>query len=46
VLQGFGRRVMEKQGWKDGESLGSSQVGITDALESEGQHPNCKRGFG
>ncbi|KAG1932338.1 G patch domain-containing protein 3 [Pimephales promelas] len=44
--KGFGRRVMEKQGWKDGESLGSSQVGITDALESEGQHPNCKRGFG
>ncbi|XP_034553627.1 G patch domain-containing protein 3 [Notolabrus celidotus] len=44
--KGFGRRLMEKQGWKDGEGLGHSQIGIPDALESEGQHPNCKRGFG
>ncbi|XP_018541901.1 G patch domain-containing protein 3 [Lates calcarifer] len=44
--KGVGRRVMEKQGWKDGEGLGSSQPGIPEALENEGQHPNCKRGFG
>ncbi|KAF6739878.1 G patch domain-containing protein 3 [Oryzias melastigma] len=44
--KGFGRRVMEKQGWRDGEGLGNSQVGIADALENEGQHPHCKRGFG
>ncbi|XP_075965379.1 G patch domain-containing protein 3 [Anarhichas minor] len=44
--KGFGRRLMERQGWKDGEGLGHSQVGIPDALEGEGQHPNCKRGFG
>ncbi|XP_019742002.1 G patch domain-containing protein 3 [Hippocampus comes] len=44
--KGFGRRVMEKQGWKDGEGLGSSQAGIPDALENEGKHPHCKRGFG
>ncbi|XP_077577432.1 G patch domain-containing protein 3 [Stigmatopora nigra] len=44
--KGFGRRVMEKQGWKDGEGLGSSQIGIPDALENEGKHPHCKRGFG
>ncbi|XP_029958610.1 G patch domain-containing protein 3 [Salarias fasciatus] len=44
--KGVGRRVMEKQGWKDGEGLGSSQAGIPEALENEGQHPNCKRGFG
>ncbi|XP_054637730.1 G patch domain-containing protein 3 [Dunckerocampus dactyliophorus] len=44
--KGFGRRVMEKQGWKDGEGLGSSQIGISEALENEGQHPRCKRGFG
>ncbi|XP_070691695.1 G patch domain-containing protein 3 [Pempheris klunzingeri] len=44
--KGFGRRLMEKQGWKDGEGLGHSQVGMPEALESEGQHPNCKRGFG
>ncbi|MEQ2248780.1 G patch domain-containing protein 3 [Ilyodon furcidens] len=44
--KGFGRRVMEKQGWRDGEGLGSSQVGMPEALENEGQHPRCKRGFG
>ncbi|XP_062322539.1 G patch domain-containing protein 3 [Osmerus eperlanus] len=44
--KGFGRRVMEQQGWKDGEGLGNSQAGIPDALENEGQHPRCKRGFG
>ncbi|KAK5604829.1 hypothetical protein CRENBAI_008915 [Crenichthys baileyi] len=44
--KGFGRRVMEKQGWRDGEGLGGSQVGMPEALENEGQHPRCKRGFG
>nr|XP_033495908.1 G patch domain-containing protein 3 [Epinephelus lanceolatus] len=44
--KGFGRRLMERQGWKDGEGLGHSQIGIPDALENDGQHPNCKRGFG
>lgn len=37
---------MEKQGWKDGDGLGHSQVGLAEALENEGQHPKCKRGFG
>lgn len=46
VLQGIGRRVMEKQGWKDGSGLGHSKVGMAEALENEGQHPKCKRGFG
>ncbi|XP_068616500.1 G patch domain-containing protein 3 [Brachionichthys hirsutus] len=44
--KGFGRRVMEKQGWKDGEGLGHSRIGIPEALDNEGQHPRCKRGFG
>ncbi|XP_068179531.1 G patch domain-containing protein 3 [Antennarius striatus] len=44
--KGFGRRVMEKQGWKDGEGLGHSQIGIPEALDAEGQNPRCKRGFG
>ncbi|KAM6967867.1 G patch domain-containing protein 3 [Aplochiton taeniatus] len=44
--KGVGRHVMEKQGWKDGEGLGNSQAGIPEALENEGQHPKCKRGFG
>ncbi|XP_036829893.1 G patch domain-containing protein 3 isoform X2 [Oncorhynchus mykiss] len=44
--KGVGRRVMEKQGWKEGKGLGNSQAGIPEALENEGQHPKCKRGFG
>ncbi|MGH0142243.1 UNVERIFIED_CONTAM: hypothetical protein FKN15_076103 [Acipenser sinensis] len=44
--KGIGRRVMEKQGWKDGSGLGHSKVGMAEALENEGQHPKCKRGFG
>lgn len=44
--KGVGRRVMEKQGWREGEGLGSSRPGMSEALENEGQHPNCKRGFG
>ncbi|XP_043117202.1 G patch domain-containing protein 3 [Puntigrus tetrazona] len=44
--KGVGRRVMEKQGWRDGEGLGNSRRGMPEALENEGQHPNCKRGFG
>ncbi|KAJ7985667.1 hypothetical protein DPEC_G00354440 [Dallia pectoralis] len=44
--KGVGRRVMEKQGWKEGQGLGNSQAGIPEALENEGQHPKCKRGFG
>ncbi|XP_048882104.1 G patch domain-containing protein 3 [Brienomyrus brachyistius] len=44
--KGVGRRVMEKQGWRDGEGLGHSQAGMADALVNEGQHPRCKRGLG
>nr|XP_021322436.1 G patch domain-containing protein 3 isoform X3 [Danio rerio] len=44
--KGVGRRLMEKQGWRDGEGLGNSQMGMAEALENEGQHPHCKRGFG
>ncbi|MBN3310912.1 GPTC3 protein, partial [Amia calva] len=44
--KGVGRRLMEQQGWREGQGLGHSRPGIAEALESEGQHPNCKRGFG
>ena len=45
-LQGVGRRVMEKQGWKEGKGLGSSKEGIKDALNNDGQKPGDKRGLG
>ncbi|KAI1894935.1 hypothetical protein AGOR_G00120880 [Albula goreensis] len=44
--KGVGRRLMERQGWRDGDGLGQSRAGMPDALETEGQHPKCKRGFG
>ncbi|KAJ8290182.1 hypothetical protein GJAV_G00009670 [Gymnothorax javanicus] len=44
--KGVGRKLMEKQGWRDGAGLGQSGAGISEALETEGQHPKCKRGFG
>ncbi|CAH1244399.1 GPATCH3 [Branchiostoma lanceolatum] len=44
--KGLGRKIMERQGWRDGEGLGSWKKGPADALENEGQGPRDKRGFG
>ncbi|XP_074642547.1 G patch domain-containing protein 3-like [Tubulanus polymorphus] len=44
--KGFGRKLMEKQGWKDGQGLGSSFPGMAEALENDGQNPKCRHGFG
>ena len=44
--KGFGRKILEKQGWKEGHGLGSSVKGIADALENDGQHPKDRKGFG
>ncbi|XP_048638659.1 G patch domain-containing protein 3, partial [Marmota marmota marmota] len=44
--KGIGRRVMERQGWAEGQGLGSSCSGVPEALDGDGQHPRCKRGLG
>ncbi|ELT87104.1 hypothetical protein CAPTEDRAFT_150255 [Capitella teleta] len=44
--RGFGRQLMERHGWKDGEGLGPSVAGMKDALGSDGQKPRDKTGFG
>uniref|UniRef100_A0A8C8R5F5 G-patch domain containing 3 n=1 Tax=Pelusios castaneus TaxID=367368 RepID=A0A8C8R5F5_9SAUR len=44
--KGIGRKVMERQGWIEGLGLGSSNLGMAEALDNEGQHPKCKRGLG
>ncbi|KAM4702377.1 G patch domain-containing protein 3 [Discoglossus pictus] len=44
--KGIGRKVMERQGWKEGTGLGPRGAGMPDALENEGQKPKCRRGFG
>ena len=37
---------MSQQGWTEGQSLGSSQTGLVDALGNDGQKPSDKRGLG
>ncbi|XP_009956437.1 PREDICTED: G patch domain-containing protein 3, partial [Leptosomus discolor] len=44
--RGFGRKVLEQQGWTEGLGLGSSSSGMAEALDNEGQNPRCKRGLG
>jgi hypothetical protein len=44
--KGVGRKIMEKQGWKEGSGLGSTIKGIADALDTEGQHPRDRKGLG
>ncbi|NXF31301.1 GPTC3 protein, partial [Nyctibius bracteatus] len=44
--KGFGRKVLEQQGWTEGLGLGSSNSGMAEALDNEGQNPRCRRGLG
>ncbi|XP_070542867.1 G patch domain-containing protein 3-like [Ptychodera flava] len=44
--KGIGRKVLEKQGWTDGEGLGSSVKGQAEALTNEGQNPRQRTGLG
>ncbi|XP_038613957.1 LOW QUALITY PROTEIN: G patch domain-containing protein 3 [Tachyglossus aculeatus] len=44
--KGIGRRLMERQGWAEGQGLGSTNLGRPEALDGDGQDPRCKRGLG
>ncbi|RUS73382.1 hypothetical protein EGW08_018860, partial [Elysia chlorotica] len=44
--KGVGRRVMERQGWQEGQGLGSSRPGIVSALSADGQSSRNKSGLG
>ncbi|XP_069333614.1 G patch domain-containing protein 3 [Eulemur rufifrons] len=44
--KGIGRKVMERQGWAEGQGLGSRCSGLPEALDGDGQHPRCKHGLG
>lgn len=46
LFQGFGRKVLEQQGWTEGLGLGSNNSGMAEALDNEGQNPRCRRGLG
>ena len=44
--KGVGRKIMERQGWTDGEGLGSTIKGLSEALDNDGQNPKDRSGFG
>lgn len=44
--KGVGRKILEKQGWQEGQGLGSTIKGIAEALENDGQNPRDRKGFG
>jgi hypothetical protein len=44
--KGIGRKILEDQGWSEGQGLGSSIRGIPDALDNDGQNPKDRKGFG
>lgn len=44
--RGIGRKIMERAGWKDGQGLGSTIKGISDALGNDGNEPFDRRGLG
>jgi hypothetical protein len=44
--KGVGRKILERQGWQEGEGLGSTVKGIAEALENDGQNPRERKGLG
>ncbi|KAF8781389.1 G patch domain-containing protein 3 [Argiope bruennichi] len=44
--KGFGRKILEAQGWKQGQGVGKNAAGIAEPLPNEGQIPSDKKGLG
>ncbi|XP_054707638.1 G patch domain-containing protein 3-like [Uloborus diversus] len=44
--KGFGRKILEAQGWKQGQGIGRNCSGIPEPLSNDGQKPFDKKGFG
>lgn len=44
--KGIGRKLLESQGWQEGQGLGRNKMGISEALTGKGQKPYNKRGLG
>ena len=43
--KGVGRKILEKQGWTEGEGIGMQQ-GIAEPITEDWKHPNDRSGFG
>jgi hypothetical protein len=44
--RGIGRKILEQHGWQDGQGLGTTIIGMADALGNDGQGPSDRRGLG
>ncbi|KAG8177578.1 hypothetical protein JTE90_011744 [Oedothorax gibbosus] len=44
--KGFGRKILESQGWKQGQGVGRDAAGISEPISNDGQRPFDKKGFG
>lgn len=45
-MQGIGSKVLKRSGWVAGSGVGATNQGITEPVESDGQHPSNKHGLG
>lgn len=41
-FQGIGRRLLERAGWQDGQGLGSSTIGISEPVTTDGAKTSVK----
>ena len=46
TAQGIGSKVLKQSGWKEGSGIGRSSKGRPEPVDTEGQHPHNKTGFG
>lgn len=44
--KGIGSKVLKRSGWKQGSGVGRASDGRAEPVETEGQHPSNKTGFG
>ena len=45
-MQGIGSKLLKRSGWTAGRGVGVANQGITEPIESDGQLPYIKSGFG
>ena len=44
--KGIGSKVLKRSGWREGSGVGRGSDGRAEPVDTEGQHPHNKTGFG